>query len=265
MVLLAILGLMILLSVSRLISKRTRNNTVAPEEMHKLVLAYPDHLKEVQGNYVLWKDGTRMQLWDSITDKTVDSILIKPSLQDHFRWPYFIKYRIDSLPKYQDPGRARYLPFFKKMYGENEDSVRQNMVKVIWLPNYLGDTLLVTRVNDVDKRLISISNELEKLVAQDSTLLQYLERPGGTFNWRKISGTDRLSAHSFGMTIDINVKFSNYWQWDVKTKDEHVDLPYKNRIPMRIVKVFEDHGFIWGGRWYHYDTMHFEYRPELLP
>ncbi|MDP3291618.1 MAG: M15 family metallopeptidase, partial [Sulfuricurvum sp.] len=24
------------------------------------------------------------------------------------------------------------------------------------------------------------------------------------------------------------------------------------------------HGFIWGGRWYHYDTMHFEYRPELL-
>mgnify|MGYP002637708491 CR=1 FL=1 len=23
-------------------------------------------------------------------------------------------------------------------------------------------------------------------------------------------------------------------------------------------------GFIWGGRWFHYDTMHFEYRPELL-
>ena len=27
---------------------------------------------------------------------------------------------------------------------------------------------------------------------------------------------------------------------------------------------FETHGFIWGGKWYHYDTMHFEYRPELL-
>lgn len=26
----------------------------------------------------------------------------------------------------------------------------------------------------------------------------------------------------------------------------------------------EKHGFIWGGCWYHYDTMHFEYRPELL-
>ena len=33
----------------------------------------------------------------------------------------------------------------------------------------------------------------------------------------------------------------------------------------KIVEIFERHGFIWGGKWYHYDTMHFEYRPELLP
>jgi hypothetical protein len=35
-------------------------------------------------------------------------------------------------------------------------------------------------------------------------------------------------------------------------------------MPREIVDIFERHGFIWGGRWYHYDTMHFEYRPELL-
>jgi hypothetical protein len=35
-------------------------------------------------------------------------------------------------------------------------------------------------------------------------------------------------------------------------------------MPREIVDAFERHGFIWGGRWYHYDTMHFEYRPELL-
>jgi hypothetical protein len=38
----------------------------------------------------------------------------------------------------------------------------------------------------------------------------------------------------------------------------------ENRIPWEIVEVFEKHGFISGGKWYHYDTMHFEYRPELL-
>jgi len=30
------------------------------------------------------------------------------------------------------------------------------------------------------------------------------------------------------------------------------------------VKVFKKHGFIWGGNWYHFDGMHFEYRPEFL-
>ena len=30
------------------------------------------------------------------------------------------------------------------------------------------------------------------------------------------------------------------------------------------LKTFEKYGFIWGGKWYHFDTMHFEYRPELI-
>jgi D-alanyl-D-alanine carboxypeptidase len=40
--------------------------------------------------------------------------------------------------------------------------------------------------------------------------------------------------------------------------------PYRNEIPLEIVHIFEKHGFIWGGKWYHYDTMHFEYRPEII-
>jgi hypothetical protein len=39
---------------------------------------------------------------------------------------------------------------------------------------------------------------------------------------------------------------------------------YRNRFPYEIVAIFERHGFIWGGKWGHFDTMHFEYRPELL-
>ena len=37
-----------------------------------------------------------------------------------------------------------------------------------------------------------------------------------------------------------------------------------DRLSVAIARIFETHGFIWGGAWYHYDTMHFEYRPELL-
>ena len=42
------------------------------------------------------------------------------------------------------------------------------------------------------------------------------------------------------------------------------DAGLVNHIPLEIVAIFERHGFIWGGKWSHYDTMHFEYRPELL-
>ena len=99
---------------------------------------------------------------------------------------------------------------------------------------------------------------------QKPGLHKYLQDIGGTFNWRTIAGTDRLSSHSFGITIDINVKFANYWKWDLNNRGKTDSIPYKNNIPYEIVEVFEKYGFIWGGKWYHYDSMHFEYRPELL-
>ncbi|MGW8266533.1 MAG: M15 family metallopeptidase, partial [Longimicrobiales bacterium] len=34
--------------------------------------------------------------------------------------------------------------------------------------------------------------------------------------------------------------------------------------PPAVVEAFERHGFVWGGKWAHFDTMHFEYRPEIL-
>ena len=60
-----------------------------------------------------------------------------------------------------------------------------------------------------------------------------------------------------------NVGLSDYWL-DHLDKANPKKIAYRNKIPMAIVEPFEKKGFIWGGRWYHYDTMHFEYRPELL-
>ena len=68
--------------------------------------------------------------------------------------------------------------------------------------------------------------------------------------------------HGYAAAIDLNLDYSDYWLWNARSS---VSIPYKNRFPQQIVEIFERHGFIWGGRWYHYDTMHFEYRPELLP
>ena len=83
----------------------------------------------------------------------------------------------------------------------------------------------------------------------------------GTYACRPVKDTGRLSMHSYGAAIDLNLKFSNYWLWETKGA---ANIPYRNAMPREIVDAFERHGFIWGGRWYHYDTMHFEYRPELM-
>ena len=117
-----------------------------------------------------------------------------------------------------------------------------------------------SKVNNAHLELKAISDELDK----HPEWKKYLTNIGGTFNWRFINGTKRLSNHSFGITIDLNTGQSDYWQWACHCTDENANPKYQNKIPQGIVDIFEKHGFIWGGKWKHFDTMHFEYRPELL-
>jgi len=166
-----------------------------------------------------------------------------------FRYTYR-RGKVVAPSKNYDPGRIRYEPLFFRMYGSSASVARRNLVSINWF----GQRIRVTRVNGVASKLKAVERELAKI----PNIRKYLRPIGGTFKWRKIAGTSRMSVHSFGAAIDINVKYSAYWRWN-KGK-----YRYQNKIPLSIVKVFEKHGFIWGGRWYHYDTMHFEYRPELL-
>jgi hypothetical protein len=82
----------------------------------------------------------------------------------------------------------------------------------------------------------------------------------GTYNCRAVTDTGQPSPHGYGIAIDLNPVFSDYWYW----RPHGGRILYRNRMPQEIVTIFEKHGFIWGGKWYHFDTMHFEFRPELL-
>ena len=70
--------------------------------------------------------------------------------------------------------------------------------------------------------------------------------------------------NSNAVAIDIGGDYKTYWSWTKPGAKETDKVTYQNKMPHEIVEIFEKHGFIWGGRWYHYDTMHFEYRPEIL-
>jgi hypothetical protein len=228
-------------------------------DLDRLLKAYPDFLVSADGNELVWRDGTRMPFDDGIDDKDYETLLNQPDLEDQLRMAYARGRRYCVPERNWDPGRVHYEPFFLKMYGASPEEVRRNLVTVSWLPNKVNKTLMITSVNGVNQKLQAVSEELDAM----PHLHRYVDNPSGTYNWRRIRGTERLSSHSFGIAIDINVKYANYWRWD-DPRQERFYLGYVNRIPLEIVEVFERHGFIWGGKWFHYDTMHFEYRPELL-
>jgi hypothetical protein len=166
---------------------------------------------------------------------------------------------IETPPPYLfDPGRLRYQPFFQALYGKDKASIEKNLVRIAW-PTLKGSIKIpVNKVGEVDKKLYLIGQEIAKLPKSERIWAE----GASTYEYRVIKDTDRLSMHSFGIAIDLAPTKTQYWKDEATPETAHIG--YHNTMPMSIVRIFEKHGFIWGGRWYHYDTMHFEYRPELL-
>ena len=237
-----------------------RANSVTPEEAgRRLQMAYPDQIVGVVDGQVLWRDGKRMTIDDGLGAKSFNALLSSPDLQDIFAIEY-PNGDPSPPPLDADPGRARPEAFFDTMYGNcRKGEVAENLVDVAWMPSRGKTTVKVTRINGVAAQLQAVSEKLDRLPRSFDA---YLKPIAGTYACRVIAGTERLSTHGHGIAIDIALKHAHYWRWS--KPDVAGRYRWKNEIPLEIVRIFEEHGFIWGGRWYHYDTMHFEYRPELL-
>lgn len=185
------------------------------------------------------RDGTTVA-YDDAHKKTFDEQLEHPDVKDMF----VLHYRRGTIQpvthENDDPGRVRWEPMFAAAYGDDVVTV-----------DFVGH-----RVQFARKAAPALARVSARL-AHQRELAPYFRELGGTIVKRKIAGTNRTSAHSWGIAIDIDVSHSDYWRWQKPPG-------WRNRIPQAIVDAFEAEGFIWGGRWFHYDTMHFEYRPELL-
>jgi D-alanyl-D-alanine carboxypeptidase len=249
------------------------------QKAQALIDAYPGQLAAFDGTFLIWKDGMKMRFGEGREDKTPEALLDRPDIADMFHWPYpFGDSGIPGAPE-SDPGRVRNEAFFEKIYGPCHKepaggcahlscSPAGPQVRVPWFPRQGGGTMQAASVNGVSEKLRLAAAELEALGPRFS---RYLVPSGGSYNPRCIARTSRLSVHSFGIAFDINPEFGQYWQYGLasslneqEVRERKIRLVYKNKIPLDIVTVFEKHGFIWGGKWYHFDGMHFEYRPEFL-
>ncbi len=195
------------------------------------------------GAVIPWDDGRR---------KTEEERLETPDLHDLFLAPYPSHAMPDGNggpTSTGDPGRIRVYALLDARYGAPGPALEKKLVTVPFVDTRVRVHPLVAPV------LTAVENRLKLAIAKDQKLLKFLHNLGGTYNDRAIAGTDRKSAHAYGIAIDLSVPESAYWRSTPR---------FSNRFPKEIIDAFESEGFIWGGRWAHFDTMHFEYRPEFF-
>ncbi|MDO4435052.1 MAG: M15 family metallopeptidase [Cardiobacteriaceae bacterium] len=222
--------------------------------------AYPNSVQYEKPN-ILIVNGQRITI--EPPQQSFEQALNHATLADQLSQRYARDFLIPS--KNEDAGRFRNLAFFHALYGQNEHDIRKNLTQIIWQPS--GKKLSFHQANHAAKALENVGKE----IAQFPELANYMKKSSGTFNYRFIAGTKRLSTHAFGIAIDFELpqKLGRYWRWDKCKNPQEGVCPFpketlEDKNLNRIVEIFEKHGFIWGGKWYHYDGVHFEYRPELL-
>jgi len=241
--------------------------------LDNLVAAYPDALAGHDDKTLRWRDGSVMPVSDGTANKPFDELLRHASIADQFRLPYPRGPLAKPPAVDADPGRFRNTAFLTKMYGDcQKGEVSPRLVSLDWLPKTWsnktwsnktwsnktgGKTIRMTSINGVDAQLRAVSAEIDALPDKIKRAAYPI---AGTYNCRAVADTGQPSAHGYGIAIDLNTAVSHYWYW----LPHQGAIVYRNRMPEEIVAIFEKHGFIWGGKWYHFDTMHFEFRPEFL-
>ena len=243
------------------------SSTFLPAQLEALIQAYEDlDAPRCTSELLVWKDGSSLLIPPQVVGRTYEEQLADATIWDQLLlvypkgWPFEVP-RADH-----DPGRLRCDAFFRQTYGATAKEVELHLIRIPWPPAGKGASVPFSSVNGAAEALRKVGEELTTLAPE---IRKYVDRPCGTYHWRTIAGADRPSPHSFGIAIDFTLpkRLHQYWLWDRAKDGGGPTYPaevLEDAAMRAIVEVFEKHGFIWGGKWYHYDLMHFEYRPELL-
>ncbi|MGE5676705.1 MAG: M15 family metallopeptidase, partial [Pseudomonadota bacterium] len=234
-------------------------NASMKQDLLCLMIAYPGYITGVEKSgervYIVMKSGKKL-LYDDKKAKSQEGRLAYPDLQDMLEQPYPITYAKELMKEGQDPGRARVYGLLDEVYGSSREEIERNLITV----SAGGARLRFNKSNGAAEALSKAMKELSALAAGRRDIAATIYPCNGTYNYRLIAGTNRLSSHSYGTAVDLAYNKRDYWRWTSREEGQKRLESY----PAEIVEVFERNNFIWGGKWSHFDIMHFEYRPELL-
>ncbi len=172
---------------------------------------------------------------------------------------------LESLPLYTPRAQWSH-DFLDALAGGSEREVRARSRRVLFLnrPVTVHD-LCVDSLRKVEEEIWYQAHHSDAVRAFIAGI-----RAVHSMHWRMVRGINNRSYHSYGLALDLLPKSTRgkhiFWLWSAaRIWDwEKIPLGLRWRPPEEVIKAFEDNGFIWGGKWYHFDSMHFEYRPEIL-
>ena len=161
----------------------------------------------------------------------------------------------------------RYPGFFNALWRIQDRETSWQRMKTTY---FLGYKLEIHR--ELLEDLAAVEEEIQNLSRTDSEVRRFITTLAGfdAYNWRAIAGTGSMSFHAYGAAVDLLPKSYDgrqaYWRWASTNFTDWFIIPYEKRYhpPRAFIQAFENHGFVWGGKWFYFDTIHFEYRPEIF-
>ena len=157
--------------------------------------------------------------------------------------------------------------FLEHLFGSTESQIRRHGVSAEFLDHKVFvNTFCLEALRQVDQ-------DIRQAAAVDTGVAEWMEELDIVYSFidKEISGSGSRSHHAWGLAIDlVPTSYEGkqvYWRWSrVFNRQSWHRIPLAQRWspPRAVIEAFERHGFVWGGKWAHFDTIHFEYRPEIL-
>jgi hypothetical protein len=109
----------------------------------------------------------------------------------------------------------------------------------------------------VHTKIVSALNEvllqIVRLAEKDATILKHVQHFSGSYNYRPVRGSSRLSCHAFGAALDFDAE-------RLPMSHNAVDRAI---MPQELVDIFDGAGAFWGGDYRgRKDPMHFQFAHE---
>ena len=184
--------------------------------------------------------------------------------------PIFYPYSLEPLtepPPLSEESPRYCTDVLESLWGRTEGQIRSHGRSITFLDHrmFLND-LVIDPLAAVEKDILNAAKD-------DRSVATWIDELDVTYSFidRGIAGSSTRSHHAWGMAIDFVPESYGgravYWRWSrVYDRDGWHRIPLERRWspPQVVIEIFEEHGFLWGGKWPHFDNIHFEYRPEIL-